>query len=226
MTDLELWAFLIPILISDVINPVLLAAVVYALGTPRPYLISFSVVAGHTVTYFVGGVLAGIGFEHIIEYVKDPNPIDFAIELVIGLVLFVVGILVIRANRQQQAKEFRGSERFGPGLGFVTGMTINLVGLPFAVPYFGVLAQIIKADLSLVEALLVLTIYNLLYALPFVGVIGLQWRLGDQSQPILERLNAWMGKASTVLLPILLIGIGSAAMADACAYFLRGKPLF
>mgnify|MGYP001823269753 CR=1 FL=1 len=37
---MELWTVLVPILLADVLNPVLLGALIYTLGSCRPLLLS------------------------------------------------------------------------------------------------------------------------------------------------------------------------------------------
>jgi hypothetical protein len=56
----SLWAVLIPILVADVLNPALLAAMIFALGTPAPFRNALALLLGHTVTYLVMGVALGV----------------------------------------------------------------------------------------------------------------------------------------------------------------------
>ena len=56
----ELWAILIPILITDILNPVLLAATAYALGTASPFRSAFFLILGHTATYFLAGIVLAL----------------------------------------------------------------------------------------------------------------------------------------------------------------------
>jgi hypothetical protein len=52
---MELWSVLLPILLTDVVNPVLFAFLVYAAGTDRPVAFSSSMLLGHTTAYFLVG---------------------------------------------------------------------------------------------------------------------------------------------------------------------------
>ncbi len=100
------------------------------------------------------------------------------------------------------------------------------MGLPFALPYFAALDQILKADLTVSGSLLVLVIYNLGYALPFLTVPVLALVLGDGSSEVLSRINDKVDRASTVLMPLMLALVGVALVADAILYFTRGQGLF
>jgi hypothetical protein len=48
----DIWPSLVPILLADVVNPVLFAFMVYAAGTDRPIANSSALLLGHTVAYF------------------------------------------------------------------------------------------------------------------------------------------------------------------------------
>jgi len=97
--------------------------------------------------------------------------------------------------------------------------------LPFAVPYFAAVNQIVKADPEYVTGLFVLILYNILYILPFLGVIAVQAIFREQSRPMLERLSARMDRIGNVLLPGLLLLLGGALLIDAIVYFATGAPL-
>ncbi len=105
-------------------------------------------------------------------------------------------------------------------------MVINLVGLPFALPYFAALDQILKADLSVIDSALVLTGYNIGYALPFLLVPGLAMALGDGARPVLARINDKVDRVSAYLMPLMLGLVGIALVADAVIFFSTGSGLF
>ncbi|GFO72696.1 hypothetical protein BJAS_P3144 [Bathymodiolus japonicus methanotrophic gill symbiont] len=103
---------------------------------------------------------------------------------------------------------------------------VNFVGIPFALPYFAALDQILKANFAVTETLLLLLSYNILYALPFTIVPILVAILGAGSQSILQSINTFLERVSAVLMPVLLILLGGALVADATNYFVTGKGLF
>jgi len=88
----ELIVTSIPILVSDVLNPVLLAGVIFGLGSRRPFLNSTLLLLGWFVTYFAAGILLALGLDAIIDFFKTPRPIDFVIETVLGLLLIGLGV--------------------------------------------------------------------------------------------------------------------------------------
>ena len=105
-------------------------------------------------------------------------------------------------------------------------MFVNFIGIPFAVPYFAALSQILKTDPSFLQAFFMLLAYNVLYALPFAIVPSLVAVMGRRSQPVLQKINAVLERISAFLMPILLALVGLALLADAITYFWTGSSLF
>jgi hypothetical protein len=103
---------------------------------------------------------------------------------------------------------------------------INLIGLPFALPYFAALDQILEADLTATDSVTVLVGYNLAYALPFLIVPVLVLALGERSGPLLARINQKVDQVSTFLMPIMLLLVGIALVVDAILCFATGNGLF
>ena len=222
---MELWSVLVPILLADVLNPVLLGALIYTLGSSRPLLLSSSLLLGHTATYLGAGIALALGIEAIADRLANPKPVDFAVEAVAGLALLAVGIAMARGRKAEERRGEEEIQELGLPGAFATGSIINLIGIPFAVPYFGAIAQMLKAEFSVGGTLAVLAAYNALYALPFALVIGARIVFGERADGPLRRLNAAMERGSAVLVPLLLLAIGAFFLADAAWYLLRGEPL-
>jgi len=220
---LEIWTILIPILAADVVNPVLFAFMVYAAGSSRPVLYSTAILAGHTLAYFLGGIGLGLGLEKIIIRLENPMPFDYIISLVLGLGLLYVAF---KSRTDQGKKPAEDTPALTLSSAFATGAVINFVGIPFALPYFAVIDQLLKSDFSTQKILMVLLGYNLLYALPFVLVPVLVATLGDKSQPLLNKINAWLERVSSVLMPLLLGLVGLFLIADAILFFSRGEGIY
>ena len=89
---MEVWTVLFPILLTDVVNPVLFAFMVYAAGSNRPVLLSSSMLLGHTTAYFSAGIMLALFMNSIAAWFANPGTIDFLIEFLdqrkdVGLVL-------------------------------------------------------------------------------------------------------------------------------------------
>ena len=218
----DIWLSLVPLLLTDVVNPVLFAFLVYAASTDRPVANSSAMLLGHTVAYFTVGILLAAGLEPVIERLNNPQRVDYYIQLAIALVLFWVGV---RSRSEPGKRPDESTPKLGVVRSFGFGAVINFIGIPFALPYFAALGQILKADFSASQVVLVLAVYNLAYAVPFAAVPILRATLGQRSQPLLERIKLFMDKAGGVLLPILLVLIALALIADAVYYFATDNQL-
>lgn len=218
----ELWTILLPILAADVLNPILFGFLVYAAGTPRGVVNSAAALLGHTLAYFVAGVVLALGLDRLSDALANPSTIDFVAELVIGA--FIVGVAVRSGKGGSRANE--PTSELTPLRAFGMGAVINIIGLPFAVPYIGAVSQIVKVQLDPGAALISLAAYNLLYAAPFLPVPLLVLILGPRSRAPLERVNSALTRIADRLLPPLIGLVGLVLMADALAYFAVGRPLF
>jgi cytochrome c biogenesis protein CcdA len=220
---IETATVLIPFLVADVINPVLFAFLVYAAGSERPVVNCSALLLGHTTAYLGAGVAIAIGLENIINYLANPSRIDYLIGLVVGLFLLWIAFPNTDKSKPKQPEQ---SGALSPLSAFGFGAVINFVGIPFALPYFAAISQILKADFETHEALLLLVAYNILYALPFLIVPALVVILGERSRPLLQRINEQLDRVSAFLMPALLGLCGLALVGDALLYFVTGKGLF
>jgi cytochrome c biogenesis protein CcdA len=220
---IELMPNLIPLLIVDILNPVLFALVVVAVGTSRPIANSTALIAGHTAAYFLSGVVIALGLAKITARLNNPLPIDFVIELVIGLLLLWAAL----ASRDGKASEAKTPEAaLTPAFCFSYGAIVNFIGVPFALPYFAAVDQILKADLSIESSVTVIAFYNLAYALPFFLVVILVAIIGDNSKPVLERMSTALANLVDKIMPLVLFLLGLAITTDAITYLVSGKPLW
>ena len=218
---IELFAILLPILLFDVLNPVLFALMVFAVGTRKPMANSLSLLAGHTVTYFVAGIVISFGVEQISNRLANPKSIDLVISGLVGAVCIVLALKPNKSSSEQDDPEWE----LTPVKCFGFGAVVNFIGLPFALPYFGAVDQIMKANLSLQDSLSILLLYNLVYALPFLFVPLAVRVMGEESKPLLARINDKIVRIADLLMPWLLFGLGVWLVADAVYYFTTGQVL-
>lgn len=214
---------LFPILLSDVLNPVLFTFMIYAAGSRRPVVTSSAMLIGHTTAYLTCGIFLAYSIEALSTRLANPQTIDFVIEFVVACALLW---LVFRTRKDKGKRPDEQTPDFTVGKAFAFGAVVNLVGIPFAVPYFAAIDQLLKSDLDTIGVVTGLVVYNLAYALPFALIPVLTALMGDRSKPILARINGYMEKASDVIMPLLLLAIGLALLLDSVWYFVRGESFF
>lgn len=217
---IELLPKLVPLLVIDVLNPMLFALLIVAVGSSRPLAISSAFLAGHTAAYFVSGVGIALAMDQVTDRLENPEPIDFVIQLVIGVLCLWAAL----SARGGQSTTEGGPEGELTPLGcFSYGAILNFVGVPFALPYFAAVDQILKANLSVEASVLVLALYNALYALPFLLVPILIVLVGDRIKPALEKVNGFLSSAFDRVMPYVLLLLGLVLSADSVFYFVRGN---
>ena len=217
------WGILLPILISDVLNPVLFTFMVYAAGSRHPVAASSAMLLGHTTAYMICGVVLAYSIEKLSTRLANPLTVDFVIEFVIGCALLW---LVFRTRKDSGQRPDEQTPEFTVWKAFSFGAVVNLIGIPFAVPYFAAIDQLLKSDLDTSGVVAALVMYNAAYALPFMLIPLLTGIMGDRSKPILARVNGVMEKASDVIMPLLLLAIGLALLVDSVWFFVHGKSFF
>ena len=214
---------LIPLLVVDVLNPVLFALLVVAVGSSRPFVNSSAFLAGHTVSYFIAGVVIAFGLNEIIDRLNNPRPVDFGIEFLIGLFLLWAAL----ASRHGNASEEKNPiAQLTPAYCFGFGAIVNFTGVPFALPYFAAINQILKANLSVESSILMLAFYNIAYAFPFLLVPILIALIGESGKPFLDKISNQLTVIVDRFMPVLLLLLGVALIGDALVYLIMGESFW
>lgn len=214
---------LFPILLSDVLNPVLFTFMIFAAGSKRPVATSSAMLIGHTAAYMTCGVILALTIEKLSVRLANPQTIDFVIEFVIACALLW---LVLRTRNDKGKRPDEQTPEFTITKAFAFGAVVNLIGIPFAVPYFAAIDQLLKSGLDTGGMVTGLVIYNIAYAIPFALIPVLTAIMGDRSKPILSRVNGFMEKAGDIIMPLLLLAIGLALLVDSVWFFTRGESFF
>lgn len=218
----ELIAKIVPILLVDFLNPVLFAMLVAAAGSGRPVANSSMMLAGHTLAYFIAGVAVALGFEQVAERLANPKHIDYLLSAALGAALLWMALRVKKDGAPVASEPERA---LTPASSFAFGAVVNFVGIPFAIPYFAVVDQVLSADLSVVDSLMVLAVYNLGYAAPFVVVPVAVAASGEHARPFLEKVSGVLGKISDSVMPWMFGLLGVVLIADSAVYLFSGEGL-
>lgn len=223
---IELLVTLTPILLIDAFAPGLLALVVFAAATDKPIANSVALLAGHGVAYFLGGIVLAQGVDRAVAAISyqfsHPENIDFVIEAVVG-----VGCLIwsLRPKKGRSDGPKMPEWELTPLKCFAFGAVTRSVGMPFELPYFAAISQILKADLSVVESLAVLGVYNLATILPYFSVPVMMAKMGQRARPVLERVTRRVLDFGRRSVPWLVFLLGVVLIFDAVYYWVVGTPI-
>jgi len=216
----QLFIILIPILIADILNPVLLAGTIFSLGSRHPLVNAIAVLGSYLATYYLAGILIAVGLEKFENFFHIPPGFDYLLELCVAVLLFYIAWDQYRSGDKHPEKELTQEKEMGIFSYLFLGAQVNLVGLPFAVPYLAAIDQLLKAELEVVPTLWVLLVYNLAYILPYTLLIPIRLVYRKESEAVFESINDWMHRTCTKYLPVLFFLLGMLLIEDAVSYLI------
>lgn len=216
----------------DSLNPSAIALQVYLLGTTKPIPRSLAFVIGIFLAYWTSGLLAVLGLNQFIQPViansgfSLSTPLLYTIQLLIGIILLVVGITL---RIPPQTKPVKVPTKLTLARTFLLGMSVTVLELPTALPYFAAIEQIARANLDLLSIASILALYNLIFVLPPIALVVLYLLFHRQSfvLSLLQRINRSIAIYSPHILRFVLLGLGIFLIADCLSHSLAnafGNP--
>ena len=130
--------------LADSIDPAMIIPALYFAASPRGARGVAGFACGVFVVNLVGGVAIALGpGRFLLDLVPHPGPpVTHALELVVGGLLLVAAVLVWRLPRQSDQPP-GNHERLRHAAPLV-GATVALAELPTAVPYFVIIAAVVR----------------------------------------------------------------------------------
>jgi cytochrome c biogenesis protein CcdA len=218
---LTLLGSLVAIAALDSLNPTAITLQIYLLSTPKPIARSIAFIVGVFLAYWTAGFLVLLGLRSLImkviarANVSFPEPHIYSIQFLIGLTLLVVGLSMETSIHGEEVKRPKKltSERT-----FLLGMAVTMMDFPTALPYLAAIEQIARAKLDLFSIMGVLGVYNLVFVVPQIILLGIYVRFHQQSVTLLHRINRAIAIWSPKILRALLLGLGILLIVDSLAY--------
>jgi cytochrome c biogenesis protein CcdA len=215
-----LFTSLVAIAALDSLNPTAVALQIYLLSTPQPVARSIALIFGVFLAYWTCGLLIILGLGRAISTIIDAgfslSELHlYTIQLAIGMILLVVGLrlkLNLQADRRKQPQNLTVVRTFLLGLG------VTIWEFPTALPYLAAIEQIARAKLDLLAIASILGLYNLIFVMPLIILLGIYICFEKQSAILLQRINHAIAIWSPKILRALLVGLGSVLVIDSFAY--------
>lgn len=230
----ELLTVLIPIALIDStsILPLALVTLINLLAGQRPYLTAAAFLAGLFVSYLVMALGFLFGLSAVLDVVNEwvgyrwnnPQPVDFAVEVILGLVMLFFG-LKITEKRQEKSGGKKLASGGTPAAAFGFGCMVNVVGFPGAVPYFAAADRIVQANLTASDSILAVVFYVVVFVLPLTIIVLMRAVLGARMDGVMLAIKGFFDTWGKRLILVLLILLGLFLVTDGLLYFLRGEPL-
>lgn len=231
---LELLTILAPIALIDSTSviPLALVTLINLLAGKRPYLTSSAFLTGLFVSYlamalgFLFGLSAVLGRLNVWASHRwnHPEPVDFAVEILLGLVLLFFG-LKITEKRQEKSGGRELKVGVTPAAAFGFGVMVNVLGFPGAVPYFAAADRIVQANLPTFDAFLAVVFYVVVFVLPLATIVILRVLLGARMDGVMLAIKGFFDTWGKRLILVLLILLGIFLVVDGVFYFMRGEPV-
>jgi cytochrome c biogenesis protein CcdA len=202
---LSLIGLVVSIGLADSLNPSTVGPALYLASGNHPRIAVLRFTAGVFSVFFLAGCVLTIGpGQALLALVPHPGPtVRYIAETVVGVAI-LVGFAYLWRNRSRLGAREQGSgwrpKRRSPGW---VGVTIAVVELPTALPYFAAIAAIVASGLNPFEELFLIAFYNLCFVLPLLGIVGVLWVAGDRAVETLERIRAYLHAHW----PVLLAGV-------------------
>ena len=230
MVDLALILLAIALVDSTTMIPIGIFPLAAILGGRRPVIGALSFVSGIFLVYSLSGVLLLLGFDLIFEMIgpsiarwwNQPNSAELGLQIIVGILLLVYAW---RQYRLPKISAPSGSaEPVSLAGAFTLGSSLTVIGIPGAVPYFGAIEQILRADLSSMASMGALIFYNIVFVLPFFVLVLIRILVPNQSESIFGSISLLVKRWGKPAIISLFIILGLLLIADSIGWFL-GYPL-
>lgn len=214
------------IAIVDSLNPSLFVAQFFLLTTNRPVPRILSYIAGVLVVNFLGGLVFLAGAQALIgTFIAGLSPSWlYGAGLALGIALILFGLwLPATPSTSEPARQ---PHSLHPLHTFLLGAAVMVNELTTALPYFVAIERLASAGVAGLEAVVVLVLYNLIFALPLFAFLGLFMAYGARFAAQTERISAAIARWAPRVIKAGSLAVGVFLAADATAFFLRGEALF
>jgi cytochrome c biogenesis protein CcdA len=211
---------LLALALVDSINPSAIVVTLYLLSRERaaPQVIIY--ISTIFLTYLTLGALMMLGVDAVLWSlpISADGRLGLLVQGLIGLAMLVYA-LVAPTTAQPRPAAPRASTFAALAL---LGLTVTVMELPTAVPYFGAIALLTSADLPAAQWLPILILYNVIFVMPplvlLAGHVALGKRLETRYTMLRERLQT--GARETLLWIVGLVG-GALLVTSAVEYVAR-----
>lgn len=202
---LALLIIVVSIALADSVNPSTIAPALYLASTDHPRRHVGGFVVGVFTINLLAGLLIMIGpGQLVIALIPRPSSATkHLLELITGLIIISLAI-ALWSRRDVLSRKTLPATKARAGSSLVLGAVLAIVELPTALPYFAAIAAITESGLSLLYRIAMLTVYNVVFVLPLVLILGAVEILGDSANRILGPINRWL----QTHWPMMLAGLG------------------
>ena len=211
---LALLALVVSIGLLDSLNPSTVGPALYLATVQGARRSVAEFTAGVFAVNLVGGLVLTFGpGQLLIDAIPHPSKeLKHEIELACGVTALLIALVLWLIRGRLSAHVLEKSQRVERS-SLLLGAGIMLVELPTAFPYFAVIAAIVSSEVSALEELLLLVLFNAIFVAPLLAILVLRLLADDNAVSRLERLRATLHRRMGVLLPLVVLLVAVVLLA-------------
>lgn len=206
-------ALVVSVALVDSLNPGTIVPALYLATGPRPVRAVLGFALGYFVVNMLGGIAVVLVGHEIFRRIPHPGRADLHLaEIVFGVVAIVAAAVMWR-HRGKVEPAMANVETRVTGVASVAGATIAAVELPTAVPYFAVIAALIRSDQNTAALVGLVVIFNLLFLAPVFAIALLRALAGERTIGLLTRARQYVLRYAGVVGALVVLALGIALVA-------------
>jgi cytochrome c biogenesis protein CcdA len=153
-----------------------------------------------TIFYFLVGAVLLLGLDSAFGALGDvlDSRGALAVQLVLGLILFVLAFRIDTGSGAAR-RSWRPRDS-SPRAMVMLALTAGAIEVASMVPYIAAIALLTAADMPMLGRLGILAVYTAIMALPALVLLGVSSSGGPAFQRLLDRVGAWIQRASGEML--------------------------
>jgi cytochrome c biogenesis protein CcdA len=221
---------LMSIAIVDSINPsAIVMTLVQLNGTKKVIPNSLAYILGIFCTYYTLGIVLiylyntvgssfKVDFSPIASFfVKPPNWAYWS-QLVIGIATIVYAMIFYKRIDNNSTNNIKTAKTSFLS-SFILGIIITGVEAGTAIPYFGAISALYIANLGMLQSIILLFFYNLIFILPPLTIVGLFVLFRSKFQTVIDSINQFTTRYSYPTLKYGMTIVGLILVVDSIVRF-------
>lgn len=207
---------------ADSLNPIAITQQFVLQGlVKKPNHIWFFILATG-VTNFIGGLMSYYGLLSVLSsfhrFLSDKYRQGIFITLlIVGITTIFLAIYFINIKRKSSNQQIEEKDKqairikiksVSPFSLAVLGAIATITELATALPYFAFLAVLLNYELTVIQLILILFIYNFIYSLPLMILYFIYKMKQDAFERFYLNIKKQISKYSTLIVPLVLFLVG------------------
>lgn len=222
---LRLAGIVVSIGLADSLNPSTVGPALYLAAGERPRWVVLRFTGSVAAVSLLAGLVLTIGpGQLLLALIPHPSAtVRYVAETVAGAVMLIASALLWfkRERLGHRERNTSAPTRHSPGL---LGATITAIELPTAFPYFAAIAAIVGSGVNVLQATLLLVVYNLCFVMPLLAIVVVLTAAGDRAERVLTTIREYLQTHWPVIVSVLALVAGLFTITLGITGLTSGAP--